>query len=467
MKKRILIVHPDTNMFVAIKDLLDEIRDDGGYEFSWSYARNQREAENKAGPLKSLDLVVTSLEISEDDKPSACAGEQRRRGLELVRGLRKARPGIAAAILITGQVDKEVVAFTQSEQDTGLVQEGPAFKKGLQSEITKHLSPHKPEKPRRVDLEISLAEKPEECRCRFHEGGTDLFRGLLTVNKDTLHDLVKYSGYLLRDVREGDDRWKSDLEMAGEDLEEMLFNDSPANMEFRDKFHELKGLYRGIENIRVRFDIQDKSLYPITVEALKRREEDPWMLQTAVYRCQAPSIERRVLEQRGLFQDEQPINFLIIQADVPYKAIASSEDGEVNVTLAPLPTVEEEVMAVEGLLSNFKKKGAPIGEVCVIKRETIPAGGSFKDEVERVLNKGAWQVLHYAGHTYLQNQVGYLFSRPATTNSSRSRLTTSHIFCGNRIRDLCSSVAAREDSKTLSITSRGRAFPRSWGFFGT
>jgi CHAT domain-containing protein len=97
------------------------------------------------------------------------------------------------------------------------------------------------------------------------------------------------------------------------------------------------------------------------------------------------------------------------QADVPYKVIASSEDGEVNVTLAPLPTVEEEVIEVEKLLSNFKKIGAPIGKVRVIKRETIPAGDSFKDEVERVLNKGAWQVLHYAGHTYLQDQVGYLF----------------------------------------------------------
>jgi hypothetical protein len=75
--------------------------------------------------------------------------------------------------------------------------------------------------------------------------------------------------------------------------EEMLFNASPVNMKFRDTFHELKGQYRGIENIRVRFDIQDESLYPITVEALKRREEDPGCCKppSSGARRRAPSAE--------------------------------------------------------------------------------------------------------------------------------------------------------------------------------
>ena len=82
----------------------------------------------------------------------------------------------------------------------------------------------------------------------------------------------------------------------------------------------------GIENIRVRFKVED-TLHPIAVEALKRREVDQeaWMLRTAVYRCQAPQPRGRC----GLFQDEQtrerPINFLFIQADVPYQVIVRSK----------------------------------------------------------------------------------------------------------------------------------------------
>jgi hypothetical protein len=97
MKKRILIVHPDINMFVAIKDLLDEIRDDGGYEFSWSYARNQREAENKAGPLK-VDLVVTSLEISRTTNRRQALVNSRR-GLGLFTGCVKQDQGLRQSSL--------------------------------------------------------------------------------------------------------------------------------------------------------------------------------------------------------------------------------------------------------------------------------------------------------------------------------------------------------------------------------
>jgi CHAT domain-containing protein len=89
--------------------------------------------------------------------------------------------------------------------------------------------------------------------------------------------------------------------------------------------------------------------------------------------------------------------------------IVSSKD--LNLKLGPLRSAKEEVTAVEEFLSNLKKQGGPIGNVRLINRETVPAGGSFKQLVEDVLNKGAWHVLHYAGHTYydFQSRAGYLF----------------------------------------------------------
>jgi hypothetical protein len=407
MTKRVLIVHPDKDMILVIEELLDEIRESEGYDLSWSHAKTQRDAEHKAGPGKPLELIVTSLEIPEDNKPSAGAGEQHRRGLKLIRDLLHANPGMAA-ILITGQADNEVVAFTQSER-VGLVQEGAGFKDQLEAEIARHLGSHKPETPRRVDLEISLSTD-QGCSCRFHKGGRTLFEGPLDVDRARLRHLVEDS----RDVRVDNHRWEKDLRLVGEALADELFQPTPANLAFRDKFHELKGNV-GIENIRVRFAVQD-TLHPIAVEALKRRheDEDSWMLQTAVYRGQRPHTDGRGLEPRGLFQDEQtrdqPINFLIIEADVPNKVIVSAKD--LDLKLNALPNLKKEVTAVGTLLSDLKKEGRPmVGKVRMIKKETVPAGSSFQKHVEDVLQEGAWHIVHYAGHTYydFQHQVGYLF----------------------------------------------------------
>jgi hypothetical protein len=438
MKKHVLIAHPDKDMRRAIEDILDDVLGRKGHTLWSSGATSLREAERKADPSEPLNLVVSSLEIPEDDQPLEGAGEQHRHGLELVRSLRGARPGMAA-IIITGHVDDEVFDSLRKE-DVGLVREGAAFKDQLHAEITRYLSPHEPEERRRIDLEIALS--PDEGSLWwFNEGGMDLGRGPLLVNRARLRDLVIDS----RDIRIGGDSrlrnghrgedlqrleeapWERDLRNVGEALADELFQTAPANLKFRDKFHELKGQV-GIENIRVRFRVED-TLHPIAVEALKRREEDQeaWMLKTAVYRCQAPhTADRREISRRGLFKDEQtrerPVNFLIIQADVPHEAIVRSDD--LNLKLDVLPNVEEEVRAVQARLSSLRTQGEPIGEVCLIKRglkenlilrngveEKASEDRSFKQLVEDVLREGAWHVLHYAGHTHydFQEQVGYLF----------------------------------------------------------
>ena len=289
MRKRILIVHSDKEMSRAIEDILDEVLKTKGHHRLSSSARSLREAENQVAQDERLDLVVSSLEIPEDDKPLACAGEQQRLGLKLIRRLRDEIPG-TVAILTTGHVDDEVFDSLRKE-NVGLVREGASFKDQLQSEITRYLIPNDPQEPKRIDLRIALSAN-NECRWRFHEGGRDLGEGRLEIDRTRLTDLVDDSReidtrisnhYKQKDLRKvGKLFWEKDLRKVGEALAEQLFQTTPENLKFRDKFHELMGQV-GIENIRVRFEVED-ALHPIAVEALKRREVDQeaWMLRTAV-----------------------------------------------------------------------------------------------------------------------------------------------------------------------------------------
>ena len=211
MKKRILIVHSDKEMSRAIEDILDEVLRSKGHHRLSSSARSLREAENQVAPNERLDLVVSSLEIPGDDKPLACAGEQQRLGLELVRRLRDAIPG-TAAIITTGHVD-DVVFDSLQRENVGLVREGADFKDQLQSEISRYLSPNDPAEPRRIDLRIALSAD-DGCLWRFHEGGRDLGEGPLEIDRTRLRDLVDDSREI--DTRIGNHYKQKDLRNVGE-----------------------------------------------------------------------------------------------------------------------------------------------------------------------------------------------------------------------------------------------------------
>jgi hypothetical protein len=315
-----------------------------------------------------------------------------------------------AAIIVTGQVDNEVFALTRTEA-IGLVTDGGTFANQLEAEISRLLlgSPSA-EPPKRVDLDIWLSTE-SQCTYQFQAAGQPAEPARpLTVQASKLKRLVQQSSAVAAHF--GDDSWKSDIRTVGDTLAGELFQPTPANLEFRDSFNRWIGRV-GIANMRVRFTVQD-ILHPILVEAFKQNEDDDdyWMLKTAVYRGQ--QLRRDApMELRGLFQDEakraQPANFLIIQAEVPNQCMV--REAGLELLLDPLPRVKDEVAQVAALLAQFKAKGQLIGEVRVIRNEDVPAGGSFKQLVEAVLQERKWQVIHYAGHTHYDSidNVGYLF----------------------------------------------------------
>src|SRR5690349_20876583 len=101
MDKRILIVHPNFDMIRTIINLLHEVRSQG-YRLSEKCARTAIEAEQSFPAAERVDLLITEVEIPEGTKPSAGAGEQCRRGLQLVRRLRGLSPGMATILVFAG-----------------------------------------------------------------------------------------------------------------------------------------------------------------------------------------------------------------------------------------------------------------------------------------------------------------------------------------------------------------------------
>jgi CHAT domain-containing protein len=422
MKKRVLVVHPNPEMVLEIRDLLDEVANAEGLELSFSRAKSQKAAEEAAGSGGNLDLLVSTLEIPEDDRPSAAAGEQQRRGLVLLRKLRSqsTRP---AAILITSHVDDEVFAASQSEE-IGLVLEGSGFAQRLKSQMRACLKDARAEGPKRVDLEITFNFKEERCYYQFQREGKPAGEvHSFPISANNFDKWVKEARDFLRTCRRWveqphhteDDRgeWQRQLQRLSEELTQELFERTPLNRRFLQELSEWVG-HVGIENIRVRFAV-DSGIYPMPVEAFKQSgDADYWMLKTVVYRRQEQGPKGEDLETRGLFQDEQtrerPLNVLIIQAEVPREVLVKTP--ELDLTLPPLPALAKEVARVTKQLSDLKARTAhTIGEVRVFDRSTVAAGQTFRETLEAVLKEKPWHLVHYAGHTHFDdaNQAGYLF----------------------------------------------------------
>jgi len=222
MDKRVLIVHPNSDMIVTIVRFLDEMK---SQHYRLTCATTAMEAEQSFPAAEPVDLVITAVEIPEGTKPSVGAGEQCRRGLELVRRFRALSPGLATILVFAGQLDNELFAFTQSEC-CGLVVEGKGFQENLTNEIIKHVGPHKPEAPSRVNLEINLSTEPGYSYYQFQpEGQLPGKSHPLTVTPSVLKELVDKSRRIEESLRVDIDNpaWKEELRRLGENLANELF----------------------------------------------------------------------------------------------------------------------------------------------------------------------------------------------------------------------------------------------------
>jgi hypothetical protein len=328
VQQRVFIVYPIPDMILVIEDLIAELKNEGLElrRVGWAKTRSAAERQIRTKPA---DLIVTALEIAADDKSPVAAGEQRGLGLELVRSLRnKPPPGTPfgiRAVIVTGNLDYEATNFAQSEA-VELAAEGDKFGENLKSAIRNAFG-----LPRslRVNPSISLSTDKTNCTYIFQVEGSDLAPPKpLQIETDRLEELVEEFRYI--DVR--NPAWQGSLTRLGQALADQLFQAVYSNDVFRDEFTRWETKV-GIQNIRVRFTVPEK-LYPIAFEAPKQRAvDDCWMLRTAVYRGE-PSGIGRTWRSHSLFEDEQmmagPVNFLLVQADVPENASVKTNELRID-----------------------------------------------------------------------------------------------------------------------------------------
>jgi CheY-like chemotaxis protein len=426
--------------------MLDELSDsDQGFDIAERRATSRAAAESKA-VSEPVDLLITALEIPADDKSFVGVGEQRRLGMELVRTLRGKTPKMKA-IIVTGHVDDEVFEFAQSD-GMGLVLEGEKFGRQLTSTVKRLLRPADPKpptdddrkspkpadpvppvpaRPRRAVLSISLSRDLSRCSYQFQDDrGAPRTAQPFDLTPDLLERLVHRSSVHVKDPG-----WEYELKDVGETLSELLFYKTPKNIQFYGALREWMGKIGGIENMAVRFTVDD-TLHSLVVEAIKQAESNYWMLQTAIYRGLEPPSGTPGIARSGLFTDEAtrtgPLNILIIAADLADGA-STTVDGH-TISLAPLKNLAGEVGDIVELLAKLKGgEGYRIGEVRVLAPKElaaeqatpaaardgtsidVAADGSMKGLVESALRQGTWHIIHYAGHTYYDDKksAGYVF----------------------------------------------------------
>jgi CheY-like chemotaxis protein len=428
--QHVLVVHPDPTLRGMVHNMLGELGDgDAGFDIAERRATSLAAAESKAAS-EPVDLLITALEIPADDKSFVGVGEQRRLGIELVRTLRAKTPDMKA-IIVTGQVDNDVYEFSQSD-GIGLVLEGQKFGPLLTSTVKRLLGPTNqvppaPGRPRRVVLSISLSRDLSRCSYQFQEdGGAPRTAQPFDLTPDLLERLVHRSSVHVKDPG-----WEYELKDVGETLSELLFYKTPRNQQFYGALREWMGKIGGIENIALRFTVDD-TLHSVVVEAIRQAEGNYWMLQTAIYRGLEPPSGTPGIARSGLFTDEAtrtgPLNILIIAADLPEGA--STKLDERRISLAPLKNLAGEVGDIVELLAKLKgSKEYRIGEVRVLAPKElvaegstlaalrdsvkieVAADGSMKGLVESTLRQGAWHIIHYAGHTFYDDKerAGYVF----------------------------------------------------------
>lgn len=208
--------------------------------------------------------------------------------------------------------------------------------------------------------------------------------------------------------------WEKELRRVGEELAQELFSQStPANLQFWKDFQRAILAAGGIENLRIRFIVQD-DFHPIALEALKERGEEYLMLQAPVYRREEVMPTLSPFDSRCLFSDQapsrEPLNFLLIQAQISTSYIFQEGDLK-DVPLSSLDCLEDEIQSIEKSLYDLKAKGELIGEVRVLKPNDSDQDCLFSQAVYQVLKENRWHVVHYGGHTYddPNHKTGYVF----------------------------------------------------------
>ncbi len=226
-------------------------------------------------------------------------------------------------------------------------------------------------------------------------------RTTLQIDPPSLERLVRRSR---RAARNPDD-WEQELLEIGQDFGKLLLDGNPP---FLRALSDAEAKAGGAERKSICFSIE-KSVHPAVLEALTDPEDESfWMLKVPMYRRlirsgQAP-MQRNVLF-KGRSRRPEPFSALVIESPAEGVVDGLTDSQGRPLQLASLGNVKPEADAVEAILRERARELKRIGP------SDVPAGASFKSYVQEVLKGGRWDLVHYAGHSYYDEDKGkgYLF----------------------------------------------------------
>jgi len=214
----------------------------------------------------------------------------------------------------------------------------------------------------------------------------------LQIDMDEINELILHSSQV-GEVKQ----WRDLLKLIGRKVLKRLF----ANSNFREDYHNLVDRADGEENIRLRF-IVNEEIYPVALEAILNDGNNHLMLHTRVFRSLC-GMQRNLRGQEILFVDNiehrPPVNCLIIAANA--FGTVTLDDGK-KLTLDPLTQVVKEAKSLYTFLKENKQEFGIERIALVPQYENL----SFEEDLNKQLESGRWDLIHYAGHSYYDQNLG-------------------------------------------------------------
>ena len=218
--------------------------------------------------------------------------------------------------------------------------------------------------------------------------------GTLDLDWEKLEDLGERTVEL-----NGKDDWEVNLRRIGDDLWDLLLQGR-----FRDKFHQVKGI-TPLANLHIRFNVSEE-VYDVAFEAL-RFQDHYMMLEAPLARKVETDSRVRPLQLGG----SKPVNVLFVEADVgagEYVPEVLDINGQ-DVKFETLENLEDErEFFVEVRDNRLKESSLGLGSIDFLSKSDLEHQDcrSFRQMLEDKLTNHQYDIVHFAGHSILDNVNG-------------------------------------------------------------
>ena len=398
--RKVLAVHPDADMLDlmagAIRDRFPDVMVD--------IARNAVMASDqcRAQAGDPFRAVIANHSIASDFKTRPNDSEDRgMEFLESLGGLGHAdAPKILIATLATNSLLSRVENLPHCKlllmEDTSKFEDSfvEAVRRALEHSSESGEEPEQREI--KVVVSLNMAQQVWEYELKGVGFPYTTQRTALQIDSPSLERLVRRSRWAVYNPND----WERELLDIGQDFGRLLFD---GNRPFWRALQEAELKAGGAERKSICFSIE-KSVYPAALEALTEPDDESfWMLKVPMYRRlirsgQAP-MQRTVLF-KGRSRRPEPFNALIIESPSEGMVDGLTDRQGRPLRLPRLGNVTPEADAVEAILLPRARQLTRIGP------SNVPAGSSFKSYVQEVLKTGQWDLVHYAGHSYYDEDKG-------------------------------------------------------------